>query len=343
MTKYTLDTSCSESITGTNNVPITAYQVKYGYNRGGFIGSKKNLSEEGNCEVIDFAACIENSEIKNNAIISGTAIVKGNSKIGGNARVGNKKFMNQDEIFRDTIISGDSIIGGDAGIYEGIVHNSFIIGSASIIAALSSRGYEKNSPVGVLNCELSGNVIFERVCLIANIKSKSNLIFGAAAYVTSDNDYFFMETQNLRVCVYRTWHGEAVISYQYDDSYVIDVKWEKFASAPEKVNIPYLDASAAAMIIEKANTTIIRRWSCIRNNTHYKFKILNLGEAYGNFGECVASNDSSVLVSVNGDLRQPLEIDLFKSKTGNALNGIPSYIIDQAIGALFHNNIQFMD
>lgn len=122
---------------------------------GGWIGSEKNLSQEGNCWVFDDAKVYgnakvyENAEIAENAQVYGDAEVYGRAMIYGNAKViwdaqvydradvsenaivygdaevyGSAMVRGEAQVHGDAIVCGDALVEGDAEIYEGEIYES---------------------------------------------------------------------------------------------------------------------------------------------------------------------------------------------------------------------------
>lgn len=57
---------------------------------GGFVGSEKNLSQQGDCWIYDKAVAYDCSEVCDNAIVKYYVIVGGNAIVGSNAKIKDK-------------------------------------------------------------------------------------------------------------------------------------------------------------------------------------------------------------------------------------------------------------
>lgn len=336
---YIVDTSEFEVFKGTDNKNIKGYRVKYKneyykdrLDSGGFVESKNNLSQDGNCRIIDQAACIEEANISQNACVRGESIIMGRARIYGNATIGDCDVTEYELIYHSARISGDSLIGGRVHVTSGVIYNSIITGDKAYITAV---GYYAEGPVGVIDCELSGSIHFHNVHLIKNIKSDKNLLFGKGACVLDNDEYFFMEMSNITICVYRFHTGNVFLAYSPGNGGYGDYEWNEFYKKRHKLGIEGIDEALASLIVEKVEKVVLPKWSCIRNGVHYKFKILRKGDYYRFYNENRVSSDEVILISVDQDIRQPLDINDFKNKTGDAISGIPSNIIDQAIRVLF--------
>ena len=67
-------------------IDIPYAKVKAG-DKGGFIESEENLSQEGDCWVGDDARVSGNAQVSGNAKVSGHAQVSGHARVSGNAEV----------------------------------------------------------------------------------------------------------------------------------------------------------------------------------------------------------------------------------------------------------------
>lgn len=91
--------------------------------KGGFIESEENLSQDGNCWVYDYvkvygsAEIYDNAKIYGNANIYGNAIVYDNANVYGNAQVcGNARVFDNARVLSSVKVGGNATIIGDAKI-----------------------------------------------------------------------------------------------------------------------------------------------------------------------------------------------------------------------------------
>lgn len=340
MKKYSINKGKSISIHGTNG-QVNAFAISYAdayisrQEKTGYIESERNLAQEGGCMILNDASCIENASVSGSARILGSSIIKGSSLVYGQAQIGTDEYDDDYEDYpKAAIISGNSQISGEACIPEGIVLNSTISGNSYISTHKKS---DYGEPVGIISCSLSGNAHIDQAHLIANIQSEANLIFSAGAQVIGNDDYFFMETMGTSICVHRRSDGIFCLIYNHSGcDYPIggDIQWKRFSSEPPEENIPNIDAPIRSMILEKIRNTLMKKFSYIHNGIHYRFELLNKGTTYGNHKECTASSDDTVVIHKDEILLQPLDIELFKSKSGVASLEIPPLVLDKAIKAL---------
>lgn len=96
---------------------------------GGYVGSEKNLSHDGNCWIYDEACVFDEVQIKDNARVYDNAMVYGvgsvhdNARIYGNSQVfgcayvrNNANVLGNAKVHGNCIVSGNVIVYGDANI-----------------------------------------------------------------------------------------------------------------------------------------------------------------------------------------------------------------------------------
>ena len=93
------------------------YDVKKG-DKGGWVESERNLSQDGNCWVYDNAKVFGNAEVSEDAIVRDNAGVRGFAKVYGYARIClNARVCSRAEIYDNAIVS-DAIVCGYAQVYD---------------------------------------------------------------------------------------------------------------------------------------------------------------------------------------------------------------------------------
>ena len=92
--------------------------------KGGFVESEENLSQNGNCWVYQNAMVFENAEVFENAMVFENAEVFGNASIYGNAKVyenaevrGDAMVCENAKVFGDAMVCENAKVFGDANIY----------------------------------------------------------------------------------------------------------------------------------------------------------------------------------------------------------------------------------
>ena len=149
MEKYRL-TDETIDICGTTLYRIEALRdfgsIKAG-DKGGFVQSYHNLSQEGDCwihgeaKVFGNAKVYENAKVFGSAKVYGSASVKGNAFVFGSAKVYDwAKVYGKAQVFGDAKVYGNAFVHGDAGVYDkaevfgvaSVYGNAFVKGDAII-------------------------------------------------------------------------------------------------------------------------------------------------------------------------------------------------------------------
>lgn len=238
--KYNLDKEDTTEILGKTLYRIVALvdigeRIKAG-NKGGYIESEKNLSQEGSSWVFDDAIVYDNAKVYENARVSGkacvydNACVRGNAqiydtaKINGNARVygracihGNARVCDNARVYEDAEVSDDVCVYGNAQVFgNGSVQDDVrVYGDATVCEDAWISG---NVNVGG-NAELCGSARISRRDDYFCVQS-----FGSAGRTTT----FFRGHYGWRVvcgCFYGTiegfrqkvkeTHGDTPIAQEY--------------------------------------------------------------------------------------------------------------------------------
>ena len=103
--------------------------------KGGFIESEDNLSQNGNCWVYKNAKVFENANIYGDAEVFGNAMVYGNAEVYENAEIyGNAKvygdawIRGKAKVFGNAMVFGNAKIYGDAKIYGNtLIHENAVV------------------------------------------------------------------------------------------------------------------------------------------------------------------------------------------------------------------------
>ena len=103
--------------------------------KGGFVESEANLSQEGNCWVYDNAKVYSNAKVLDNAAIVDNALVFGNARISNNAVIfGNALVADVAKVYNNARIYGNAEIYGDAQVFGIAIVYSYakILGNAIV-------------------------------------------------------------------------------------------------------------------------------------------------------------------------------------------------------------------
>ena len=226
--------------------------VKKG-DRGGFVESEDNLSQDGDCWIHDDARVHSNAKICDNAIIYGYAKVCDNAIIYGDARVfGNVQVCDNARVFDNAKILGNTIvynkakIFGNASIFDNAVvcNNTEIYDNAVIcdntMICDNAKVYGKAIVRG--DSEICDDAI---ICGNANI---FNADINRNAKVASTSDYivfknwwssgrYFTWTRSNNMwsvgCFYGT--GEELIAKAYKDSELSGREYKRVVEYVESI------------------------------------------------------------------------------------------------------------
>jgi len=203
MRKYKLDKQDFIKIDGKKLFRIVALKdfsnVKKG-DKGGYVESYDNLSQDGNTWIYDNARVYGNAEIYDSAKIYGQAEIYGNAKVWGNAEVyGNAMVYDYARIFGNAWVYENAEIYGEAGIGD----NAQIFGNARIFG--NAQVYE--NAIVHENARIFGNAqVYGGALVYGNVR-----IFGNA-WVYG----------NARVCKNARVYGKATIKYGYLDCNIFE-------------------------------------------------------------------------------------------------------------------------
>ena len=193
--------------------------------KGGWIESESNLSQEGNCwvygdskvfnnaEVHDNAKVFTSSEVYGNAKVYGCAYICDRAKIYGKAEVSDKaKIFDDVEIFGNAQIYGVSCITNNVKIYDEakVYDNARIKDNAQVLG----------------NAEIYGEVV---ICNDAVIKEFTDFIVFKNHW--SSGRYFIYTKSNKMWkvgCFYGT--GDELIKKAYQDSELSGKMYEKYVN-----------------------------------------------------------------------------------------------------------------
>ena len=204
-----------------DNIDIIVYRIKalkdFGDVKkgdiGGYVQSKENLSQLGDCWIYNNAIVFENAKIEGNAKIYDNTNVSGNAVISDCAKIfGNVKIKDNAKIHNSSIIKNNAIIMESAQIYDfAIIEDNAKVSGNSVI-------YDN-----ALICENSlivGNSIIKDNCIIfRNAVIRDSHIFGKAsigedAKIFNSNDYISISNiNNNSLTVFRAKNNELNIVY----------------------------------------------------------------------------------------------------------------------------------
>ena len=197
--------------------------VKKG-DKGGYVQSEENLSQEGDCWISD------NAKVCDNALVSGNAQVCGNAIVCGNAQV----FENA-IVYCKTKIYGDAYVFGNAQVFD----NAEVYGDAQVYGSAKVYG----------NARVSGNaLVYGDALVYNNAQVSDNAEISGSAEIKNSSDYivfknwwssgrYFTWTRNNNMwkvgCFYGT--GEELITKAYKDSELSGREYERVVGYVESI------------------------------------------------------------------------------------------------------------
>lgn len=214
--------------------------VKKG-DKGGFVESEDNLSQDGDCWIHDDAMVYSNAKIFGNTIIYGDARVFGNARVYGNARVfdnakifGNTVVYNKAKIFGSAKIFDNVMVYDNAEIYDNAVicNNTMICDNAKVYGKAIVHGDSEIcddtiicGKANIFNADINGN---------AKVASTSDYIV-FKNWWSSGRYFTWTRSNNMwRVgCFYGT--GEELIAKAYKDSELSGKEYERVVKYVESI------------------------------------------------------------------------------------------------------------
>ena len=192
-----------------DNIDITVYRIKalkdFGDVKkgdiGGYVQSKENLSQLGDCWIYNNAIVFENAKIEGNAKIYDNTNVSGNAVISDCAKIeGNAVISECAKIEGNAVISECAKIEGNAKIKDNAKIHDFAIIEDN--AKVAGNSIINDNVVICENSLIVGNSIIRDNCIIfSNAVIRDSHIFGKAfigedAKIFNSNDYISISNVN---------------------------------------------------------------------------------------------------------------------------------------------------
>lgn len=228
--------------------------VKIG-DKGGFIESENNLSQEGTCWVYNNAKVLEQAIVSGDACIYDNAVVRGNALVYDNAEVATRATVRGNaKVYGNACISKNVIITGEAQVFDNadIKEDAIIRGNAKVYGYTEIYG---NSHITDY-VEIYGNAVIKDRSYIYGKSKVSNhaIVFGNAdikdAIIKKTADYivfknwwssgrYFTWTRSNNMwsvgCFYGT--GDELIAKAYKDSESSGREYERIVKYVESILI----------------------------------------------------------------------------------------------------------
>ena len=191
--------------------------VKKG-DKGGYVQSEENLSQEGDCWISD------NAQVWDKAIVSGNAYVYGYATVCCKARVAdNAQVFGDTQVYDDAQVYGNAKVSGNAKVYckAQVYGNAEVYGNAQVSGSTKIYG----------NAEVYGYV---QVCGSAEIRNNSDYIVFKNCW-SSGRHFTWTRSNNMwKVgCFYGT--GKELIAKAYKDSELSGREYKRIVGYVESI------------------------------------------------------------------------------------------------------------
>ena len=210
--------------------------------KGGFVESEENLSQNGNCWVYRNARVKGDAKVFGDAQVYGNASIFGKAKVFGNAQVfGDAKVCEATEVYGDTMVLGNTIVYGKAKVFG----KARVNGDAKVFGDAQVYG---NAMVYGNACVFGDAEIYDNVRVYGNAEVFGNVHIKGDADISSISDYIFFKnwwssgrcftwTRSNNMwsvgCFYGT--GEELIAKAYKDSEISGKEYELVVKYVESI------------------------------------------------------------------------------------------------------------
>ena len=191
--------------------------------KGGYVQSEANLSQEGNCWVLDDAKVYDSARVSDNALVYGNAQVYGNAKVYGEAKV------------FDT-----ALVCGNAEVYDNVrvFGNAKVYGNARVCDNVKVCDHAR----------VCGSIVYDNAQVFGNAKIYGNTQIRSSAKVENNTDYivfknwwssgrYFTWTKSNNMwavgCFYGT--GKGLIAKAYKDSEISGREYKRVVNYVESI------------------------------------------------------------------------------------------------------------
>ena len=192
--------------------------------KGGYVQSEENLSQEGNCWICDNAQVYGNAIIDDNALVCGDAVVCGNAKVYDNAVIcDNAKVSDNALVYGYAQVFGKALVCDNVKVYcdAKVCGNTLVYGNAQVFD--DAKVFDNAVVYG--DAKISGS---------AEIKDNSDYIV-FKNFWSSGRYFTWTRSNNMwRVgCFYET--GEELIAKAYKDSELSGREYKRVVGYVESI------------------------------------------------------------------------------------------------------------
>ena len=227
--------------------------VKIG-DKGGFIESENNLSQEGTCWVYNNAKVLEQAIVSGDACIYDNAVVCGNALVYDNAEVAGRAIVRSNtKIYGNASISGHAIIANEVQVFDNVDIRGYAIirNSVKVYGNTEISGYSNISDyteiydaiIRDMSYICGKSKVSNYVIVSGNVYIKDAIIKETADYIVFKNWWssgrYFTWTRSNNMwsvgCFYGT--GDELIAKAYKDSESSGREYERIVKYVESILI----------------------------------------------------------------------------------------------------------
>lgn len=227
--------------------------VKIG-DKGGFIESENNLSQEGTCWVYNNAKVLEQAVVSGDACIYDNAVVCGNALVYDNAEVAGRAIVRSNtKIYGNASISGHAIIANEVQVFDNVDIRGYAIirNSVKVYGNTEISGYSNISDyteiydaiIRDMSYICGKSKVSNYVIVSGNVYIKDAIIKETADYIVFKNWWssgrYFTWTRSNNMwsvgCFYGT--GDELIAKAYKDSESSGREYERIVKYVESILI----------------------------------------------------------------------------------------------------------
>ena len=222
--------------------------------KGGFVESEDNLSQEGNCWIADDAMVYDDAKVSENAVVYDNVRVLKRASVYGCACVYNNVSVSDNaQVYGNAIVYGyanvcdDSSVFGNAQVYG----NAYICRNSKVYdnACVSDNAWIDSDAQVHGNSKVCGDVtVFNTANVNGNVYMDGNTIVGGNAVIRSNRDYIVFQNWWSRG-EYFTWTrsnnmwragdfygtGEELIQKAYQESNENGREYERIVKYVEEI------------------------------------------------------------------------------------------------------------
>lgn len=190
--------------------------------KGGFVQSENNLSQEGNCWIFDDAVAMEGSTVKDNASLHNQVMIFDKSIVCDNAALYNFAAM-----FDKSMAAGNAVLSGHAKMHaQSVIIDNACIGGCAIACD---------------NCIISGNakvqgntIIHGNASVSGNSKLFADMEIGGDAKIESPSDVIILGLADPDDCTFYKNTSNSISAYYKGEIIPIELLEEDPCMKPHK-------------------------------------------------------------------------------------------------------------